>query len=64
MNHIRRLTADRDDARATIEETRDELNDLLAYLDLAKFAPPDGDYIHVRTDLMPKLLKLRQTLCV
>ena len=63
MNHIHTLTRQRDDARATIEDVRNELNELLAYLDSDKFGTPDGDYVHIRTDLMPKLLKLRLTLC-
>jgi hypothetical protein len=61
MNYIARLTAERDAARATIEGARDELGELLAYLASDKFAG-DGDFVHVRTDLMPKLMQLRLTM--
>ena len=61
-NHIHTLTRQRDEARATIDETRDALNELLGYLGSDKFSGA-GDYVHIRTDLMPKLLQLRLTLC-
>ena len=61
-NHIQTLTQQRDDARATISGTRDALNELLGYLGSDKFSG-GGDYVHIRTDLMPKLLTLRLTLC-
>jgi hypothetical protein len=62
MNHIARLTSDRDAARAVLNDAREELADLLAYLSSDKFGAPDGDYIHIRTDLMPRLLRLRLAL--
>lgn len=63
MNHIARLTSDRDAARAALVSAQDELNDLLAYLSSSKFtSAPDADHIHIRTDLMPRLLRLRLAL--
>jgi hypothetical protein len=63
MNHIARLTSERNDARAQLDAARAELNDLLGYLGSDKFtSAPDADHVHVRTDLMPKLLALRLTL--
>lgn len=62
MNYIHQLRHERDEARAQIDAARAELNGLLGYLGSDKFAAPDGDYVHVRTDIMPKLLKLRLTL--
>lgn len=62
MNHIHRLTAERDEARAVISSTAEELHELVAYLTSPKFSWPDGDYVHIRTDLMPKLIALRNTL--
>lgn len=59
MNHIHRLTAERDAARAALSAAQDELNDLLGYLSSSKFSSPDADHVHVRTDLMPRLLRLR-----
>jgi hypothetical protein len=62
MNHIHRLTQERDDARATLASAQDELTRLMAYLDSPKFAWPEGDYVHIRTDLMPKLVSLRSAM--
>ena len=63
MNHIQNLTVQRDDALTTIADAREALNELLGYLDGDKFSG-DGGYVHLRTDLMPKLLSLRLMLCV
>lgn len=63
MNHIHRLTAERDAARAALASAQAELNDLLGYLSSSKFtSAPDADHVHVRTDLMPRLLRLRLTM--
>lgn len=62
MNHITWLTQERATALATIEGAKDELDGILAYLCSDKFAWPDSDYVHVRTDIMPKLLALRSAL--
>lgn len=61
MNHIARLTQDRDTARQTLTDTTDAINQLIGYLCSTKFAGPDNDFVHIRTDLMPKLLALRNT---
>ena len=61
-NHIHNLTAERDALRATIADSTTELLELLTYLASAKFAGPDNDYIHLRTDLWPRLQRLRATL--
>jgi hypothetical protein len=63
MNYIARLTSELGDARAQLDAARAELNDLLVYLGSSKFtSAPDADHVHVRTDLMPKLVALRLTL--
>jgi hypothetical protein len=62
MNHIARMTAERDTARATLADATAELAELVCYLSSAKFAWPDCDFVHVRTDILPKLIALRGTL--
>lgn len=63
MNHIKRLTAERDHAQKVIRTARAELTDLECYLTSAKFAAPESDYVHVRTDILPKLSAIRFALC-
>ena len=62
MSHIHRLTAERDVLTQVIADATNELSWLLAYLSLDKFARPDNDFVHISTDLMPKLTSLRSTL--
>jgi hypothetical protein len=62
MNHIARLTAERDTARGQLADAEQELAAILAYLQSDKFAAPDCDYVHVRTDILPKLTRLRAAL--
>jgi hypothetical protein len=59
MNHILRLIKDRNDLRAKLAEVRDELAALEKYYTSDKFAGPDNDYAHVRTDLLPRLSTLK-----
>jgi hypothetical protein len=62
MNHIHRITQERDDALATIREAREQLMHLQHYLTSSKFAAPDADYVHVRTDILPKISAVSFTL--
>jgi hypothetical protein len=63
MSHIARLTSERDAARVALAAAQAELQALLEYLSSDKFrAAPDADYVHIRTDLMPRLLRLRLAL--
>ena len=64
MNHIARLTSERDEARAAIRAAREELASIECYLTSSKFAAPDCDYVHVRTDILPKIAKVRFGLLV
>lgn len=57
MNHIARLTAERDEARAQLAATEAALTDLMVYLTSSKFHADDT--VHVRTDILPKLSALR-----
>ena len=59
MNHIAKLTMQRDDLRTKLVAIQDELVALEAYYTSSKFAWPDHDYCHVRTDLLPRLSNLK-----
>jgi hypothetical protein len=61
MNHIARLTTDRNEALEQLSAARELVLELEAYLLSAKFAG-DNDYVHVRTDLLPKLAHVRSAL--
>jgi len=56
-NHIARLMRERDETQQLLKEMQSDLRDLLHYLQTPKFHG-DNDYIHIRTDLMPKLLQI------
>jgi hypothetical protein len=62
-NHIARLIRERDEAIATVREARNALTDIERYLTSAKFSVPDADYVHVRTDILPKIAQVRFGLC-
>jgi hypothetical protein len=62
MNHIARLTTDRNDAIEQLSAARELVLELEAYLLGPKFHGPDNDYVHVRTDLLPKLAHVRSAL--
>jgi hypothetical protein len=61
MNHIARLTQERDHAREVIRALRDQLTDLEVYLTSTKFQ--ENDSVHVRTDILPKVGALRFLTC-
>ena len=57
-NHIHRLIRERDEAQQQLADVREALADLRTYLASSKFQGLDADYIHIRTDLVPKLIDL------
>jgi hypothetical protein len=59
MNHIARLIKERDEAQATVRRATDMLTELELYLTSSKFHGPDCDYVHVRTDILPKIADVR-----
>lgn len=63
MNHIARLTQERDEAQATIRKIREELLEISHYLQSSKFTAPDCDYVHVRTDILPKITAVHFLTC-
>ena len=62
MNHIARLTNERGEALEALAHARAMVCELEAYLLSPKFHGPDNDYVHVRTDILPKLAQLRGAL--
>jgi len=63
MNYIHRIRSEIEALRAQLSEARSDLIDLEIYLTGTKFAGPDADYVHVRTDMLPKLSAIRSRLC-
>jgi hypothetical protein len=59
MNHIHRLTQERDEAQEALRQTNEALTELLAYLSSSKFHGVDNDVVHVSTDIAPKLRDIR-----
>ena len=62
MNYITHLQNVREEYATTMHVAREELRDILHYLQSSKFSGPDADYVHVRTDILPKLTRLNMTL--
>jgi hypothetical protein len=62
MNHIARLTGERFKALEQLTAARELVLELEAYLMSAKFQGADNDYVHVRTDMLPKLAQVRSAL--
>jgi hypothetical protein len=64
MNHIARLT---NELAGTIDQLTAARElvlvlELEAYLLSDKFHGPDNDFVHVRTDMLPKLAQVRSAL--
>ena len=62
MNYIQSLREANDEKTATICAAVEELTSLMAYLQTSKFQGPDMDYVHIKTDLFPKLREIRMGL--
>ena len=62
MNYIQSLREANDEKTATICAAVEELTNLMAYLQTSKFQGPDMDYVHISTDLFPKLREIRMGL--
>jgi hypothetical protein len=57
-NYIKRLEDENKALRAQLLEARDAIIEDQLYLLSSKFQGPDNDYVHIRTDMLPKLCKL------
>ena len=59
MNYIQYLQ-DKNEAQAqTISEAITLLTDLMFYLEGSKFQGDGNDYVHVKTDIFPKIRSIR-----
>lgn len=63
MNHIARLTQERDELAALVREIRSDLTELARYYQGDKFAWPDRDFAHVRTDVLPRITAIQFKTC-
>ena len=62
MNYIQSLREANNEKTATICAAVEELTNLMAYLQTSKFQGPDNDFVHIKTDLFPKLREIRMGL--
>ncbi len=62
MNYISYLQDKTEAQGRSISETITALSDLMAYLESSKFSAPDSDYVHIKTDIFPKLREIRLNL--
>lgn len=59
-NYIHRIIRERDEAFRQLRQVREMLCEIEHYLTSAKFtSSPDHDYVHVRTDILPKIAAVR-----
>jgi hypothetical protein len=59
-NHIHRIMREREEAIQQLRQVCKMLCDIEVYLTSAKFtSSPDDDYVHVRTDILPKIAAVR-----
>lgn len=58
-NYIKRLEREKQDALAALTATNLKLAEIQSYLLSAKFSGVDSDYVHVRTDILPKITEAR-----
>ncbi|VTZ26214.1 conserved hypothetical protein [Methylocella tundrae] len=59
-NFIHRVIRERDEAHQQLRQVRHMLRDIEHYLTSTKFTnSPDDDYVHVRTDILPKIAAVR-----
>lgn len=55
MNYIKQLQEDKKELQAKLNEVSDELMELRVYLASEKFQGVGNDYVHVSTDIRPKI---------
>lgn len=61
-NYINRLERENGELREQVALAHELVANLEAYLLSSKFAGPDNDYVHVRTDMLPRLATIKAEL--
>lgn len=59
MNYIKRLESENQELKGKLETVNALLTETMAYLMSAKFLGVENDYVHVRTDILPKLAEIK-----
>lgn len=59
MNYIKMLEADKAAMAEKLGKLNAELTELMTYLSSTKFQGMDNDYVHVSTDILPKIREIR-----
>jgi hypothetical protein len=62
MNYINFLQDKNEAQGRSVAEAVTLLSDLMSYLESGKFSGPDKDYVHVSTDIFPKIREIRMSL--
>lgn len=62
MNYINFLQDKNEAQGRAMAEAVTLLSDLMAYLESSKFQGPEKDYVHVSTDIFPKIREIRMSL--
>lgn len=58
-NYIHRLQHEKEELAQQLRAVREQLADIERYLSGPKFQAPGDDYVHVRTDILPKIRAAR-----
>jgi septation ring formation regulator EzrA len=59
MNYIHRLQKENEELHQQLRDVREQLAEIERYLSSSKFQGPENDYVHVRTDILPKIRTAR-----
>jgi hypothetical protein len=62
VNYIKKLEAENRYLKTVLASAREQVTEVQGYLLSDKFAGPDSDYVHVRTDMLPKLAAIKSEL--
>ena len=61
MNYIKELQSENNEMRNTLMDIQNEIATLLIYYTSPKFQGFQNDFAHVSTDILPRVVKLRES---